>query len=241
MSKLKLQKYRWGLLVSIAIVIGVGVVVSSYITTAKPAPLVAATSTMPPFTPTAYAVNTSTPTPLPARQATADAAGTQVARDYVALRTAVALTPHPTVRGGPPLETPEPWPTLALGLFEYHGTRTNAQQYPLHYSGYWNGMVNGILLSVWAGSTGCPPIDCYIPEGMLEIYTYGPDSKWISRDTYGPPIEVGELTITEVSGTQLTVTSISPVLTFVFDLALRQWVFVPTPIPLPRNRPTPLP
>ncbi len=251
MTKFAMQKHGWGWFIVIAVIVAAGAVIMGYSThattaplveaTSTPLPLVKATSTPLPYTPTILAVATSTPTPLPDRQATADAAGTQVARDYVAQRTAVALTPHPTERGGPPLETPEPVPTLALGLFEYYGTRGNDHQYPLHYTGYWNGTVNGVLLSVWAGSRSCPPIDCYIPEAMLEIFTYGPDSKMISRDTYGTPIVVGELTITKVSGSQLIVTSVSPVRTLIFDLATRQWVFVPTPIPFPPNRPTPLP
>src|SRR5690349_22883052 len=76
---------------------------------------------------TSGAVGTSVPTPPPDRQATADAAGTQVARDYIAVRTAVALTPHPTERGGPPLETPVPTPTLALGLFRSEERRVGKE------------------------------------------------------------------------------------------------------------------
>jgi hypothetical protein len=200
-----------------------------------------ATNTALPATETVVVIDTSVPIPPPDVQATADAAGTQVARDYVALRTAVALTPHPTVRGGPPLETPEPVPTLALGLFEYHGTLTNDQT-ATHYTSYWTGIVNGDLLSVWAGRVGCPPSDCPSPyEGVLQVIKYDANQKMISRDSYGTPRQVGELTIIAVNNTQVTLTSDNPTETLVFDLATRQWVFVPTPIPFPSNRPTPLP
>jgi hypothetical protein len=150
-------------------------------------------------------------------------------------QTAIALTPISTEVP----YTPEPTATLGVGLIAdvgcVHPIHDGKPQFPSCGEAY----VNGTWLFVGAGYTG-GGIGAYNPppQSLLVVCPEPLDEHWGGSDalTYETPVNVGEIRIEALSGSLVTVVPRDPNnhVSFVFDLATRQWINLrPTPSPSP--------
>lgn len=173
--------------------------------------------------PAATSVPNPTARPLSPTDATHQADEQALAQYVERRRTAVALTPTQHV---PPI-TPQPTPTWWLGM----GGCANANGSMPQMINCWRGIVNGEIVSVASGrggSFGDPS------QGLIMVFA-GPlfDPTASTTDVYSTPMKLGGVRIVSVDGTRFTLTpydhrtpgpTATPGITFVFDLATRQWV-----------------
>lgn len=131
-----------------------------------------------------------------------------------AIRTEVALTAAPTWTPGPP--PPGPSATPRLGLFSACASRSSRDPQIVTC---WVGVLNGQIVDVDTGSEG---LDGDPDQGIVIVYTRG------TRDTqlFETPDKVGPVQITSIDGTRFTLTTVNhqPPITYIFDIAARQWV-----------------
>jgi hypothetical protein len=182
--------------------------------------------------------------PIPPIMLTRWADETRIAQYRAQLETAVALTPRPPRRTPPP---PMPTPTWAMGWVGCANGRTLE---PQRYS-CWRGVFNGELLTVAAGQQS---VYSDRAQGLLLVYHGGlMDSSAPNTEVYSTPLRLGGVSIIAMTGTLFTLApydpwaitpgvTATPGITFVFDLATRQWVSPPpSPSPSPALSPPPLP
>lgn len=188
--------------------------------TPQPTELPASTS-VPNSTPT---TPVSSPVPVPPGVATRRADATRNALWRERVKTEVALTPAPPRRTPPP---PMPTPTWALGSIL---CSNGAILEPEFYS-CWRGEVNGELITVGVGQQS-PYSDR--SQGLLVVFQGGWMNSSISpAEVYSTPLKLGGMRIVSKEGTRFTITpydprnpgpTATPGITFIFDLATRQWV-----------------
>lgn len=145
-------------------------------------------------------------------------------------KTEVALTPTQ------PILTPVPQPTKTweLGLFEECPPPGNGSEPQL--SSCWRGMFNGRIISVATGLPGrrADGTRGDGSQGMLMVFP-GPvfNATASSTEFYSTPLRLGNMRILSVDGGRVTITprdyrtpgpTATPGITFIFDLATRQWV-----------------
>jgi hypothetical protein len=187
--------------------------------------------------PTAVIELTSTSIAVSPTVGSKDAASTRIAENYNRLRTEVALTHAPTWTIGVPPEYPSATPHLGLSN-ECTSTNSRAPQ----FANCWIGVVNGEIFYVSAGRegfTGLGGPDDDPPWGIIEVSIR---DRRGSTQLFRTPWKVGEVRIVEINNTLFTLAPIdratpyswltpwattTPGVTFVFDLATRQWVSVP--------------
>jgi hypothetical protein len=167
----------------------------------------AATETPDYFTPITTAIATSI-------AATRVAYATEVATNYEALQTSVALTHAPTDVPSPP--APDESPTPMLGILP---GCSNTNAYEPQAISCWRGVVNGQLVDVDAGREGRSG---NMAQGIVRVHVEGEQAE----DIYYTPSAVGAVTIVSVSGMRFTLSTVGLATpqTFVFDLATTQWV-----------------
>jgi hypothetical protein len=167
-----------------------------------------------PSTPTGISIYTPQPTPTlyPPNYKEADA--TLVAQNLQTWATSVALTAAPTESPGPPPEYPTP--TIELGLLP---GCVNASSYGPQCVNTWRGTIDGRIVQVDSGSEGA---DGDSSKGLILVHIWYD----ANDDIYYTPQQVGSVRIESVNGTQFSVIPVDPQyqVTFVFDLATRQWV-----------------
>jgi len=207
------------------------------------APLVTTIPSTSTLLPTAANTPTEEPFTLPSPEdqvATAVAFQTALVRHGAEILTSVALSPRPTYVGGPGpmLETPGPTATWGTTWFECGSPDSGFD--PQFYS-CWQGTVAGVRLYLLAGREGHSGD---IRQGLLEVDEVDNRSPYPDfMKLYQTPQKVGAVRIAAVSGTRVMLlpwnAQPTPV-SFVFDLATRQWVPL-TPLPSPSPGPSPLP
>lgn len=204
----------------------------------------------------ASAVSTSIYTPEPTSTYPPPAAGTKeaamtaVAENRNARRTAIALTHEPTRTPGPPPIEPTETPLMGLD-----GCASESAHKMICINA-WRGVINGEIVELRAGLKGSD--EQLDPTwGMISV------SGWLDTrpETYNTPQRLGAVRIVAVNGLLFTLSPLdlntpgarltpwattTPGITFVFDLATRQWVSPPpspsitpplSPIPSPSMPP----
>ena len=140
----------------------------------------------------------------------------QLTATMVAVRTVVALTGVPTWTPGPPSSLPGPTATPLLGLFT---NCVNQNSLVPQIITCWTGDLNGHLVNVWSGSEGRAGDPT---QGVVLLYTWG------TTDTLllPTPDKVGPVQITTINGSRFTLTTVNhqPPVTYVLDIAKRQWI-----------------
>jgi hypothetical protein len=172
-----------------------------------------------PNTVTSVPTNTAEPYPPPLLASTKEAAWTAVAEFDNELSTQVALTHAPTdTPGEPPI-----YPTVTPEMGMVGGCAMTSSRGPQCYNA-WRVVINGEIIEVRAGREGS---DGDQSQGLITV------NNWHTHayDIYRTPQRVGEVKIVSVDGMQFTLavvqspwTTATPGMTFVFDLATRQWV-----------------
>ena len=145
------------------------------------------------------------------------------------------LTPHPTYTLMP--TQVDITPTPQLGLWNDCGHGIHGDPAP---SNCWQGFVNGTLYRVLAGRL---EPESEADQGVLWVLSHGQHSQEVPW--YRTPQRVGPVSIVAVDGLRFTVATDdppNPPVSFVFDLATRQWLHPdgtpwPTPTPLPTMPP----
>ena len=199
-----------------------------------------------PETPITTPVTTpaDTPTRLPPVAATNQALETRWAQNRDRIRTEVALTPTGPPRGP---ATALPTPTWAMGWISC-GNGNNRE--PEFYS-CWRGVINGEMISIGVGQQS---MNNDRSQGLLMIFHGGWLISSISpTEIYSTPIKLGGMRIASLDLNSMLITltpydprtpgpTATPGVTFVFDLATRQWVSPPTtPGPSPSALVSPVP
>ncbi len=132
------------------------------------------------------------------------------------------------------LSSPEPTATWSAGFVPCPPPHSTFQ--PQYFS-CWNSAINSRLMWLSAGihqQEGDPQ------QGVLEVGFFDLDqASNPTDDAYDTPQAVGRMTITDVTGTLVTLVSDNhiPPVSFVFDITTRQWVS-PSPGPSPSTLPT---
>jgi hypothetical protein len=143
------------------------------------------------------------------------------------LQTQVALTPIPPLPTLPPLR---PTPTWSPGWV--HCAYGDVRE-PARYK-CWRGIFNGELLTVAAGRQGSLGDRS---QGLFMVFHGGIlDASAPTTEVYSTPLRLGGMTIVSVNDTRFTLAPYDPLvdptpnatqtpgISFIFDLATRQWV-----------------
>jgi hypothetical protein len=140
----------------------------------------------------------------------------QLTATMVAERTAVALTGIPTWTPGPPPSLPGPTSTPLLGLST---DCVNQNALVPQIITCWTGDLNGHLVNVNSGREGRAGDP---NQGIVILYTWGTTDTLILPT----PDKVGPVQITAINGSRFTLTTVNhqPPITYILDIATRQWV-----------------
>ncbi len=129
--------------------------------------------------------------------------------------------------------TPTPFPTLALGWGMGCGMPYNSRD--IIQSSCWRGNMGGKIIGLTAGREGfnwdaSPNDSDYYTgpaRGALWVSVYTPTLGTYSEEVYDTPQWVGEVGLVSINGTEVTLKPVldqAPRITFVFDLASREWI-----------------
>ena len=153
-----------------------------------------------------------------------EAAETEIAQTRIAMVTIAALTAAPTVtRGWPP---PQPTNPPVVGVFWADGI-LNRMTHGRKVYNYWQGWINGELVQAQAGYK-VEEDDPQPRQGTIVIIHSQDDP----GAYYLTPSRVGEIAITSVNGTLLSIGTLDGRYAYTFDLVSHVWNSA-TPEPLP--------
>ena len=173
---------------------------------------------IPALEPTSAALATQAATPVAAVPTLnyKEEAFAQLTATMIAVRTVVALTAVPTWTPGPPPSLPGATSTPLLGLST---DCVNQNALVPQIVTCWTGDLNGDLVNVWSGHEGSAGDPA---QGVVILYTWGTTDTLILPT----PAKVGPVQITRINGSRFTLTTVNhqPPVTYVLDIAKRQWV-----------------